>query len=220
LLDGTVIMADHQFAGRGQNNNVWESKPGENLTFSIYLNPTFLAVNQQFELNKAVCLGIIDYLNLIIGDEFKIKWPNDIYYQDKKIGGILIENITKGYQLKDSVVGIGLNINQKEFGDLNNRASSLSKILHQNYDLDKLLAQICQSIEKRYLQLKAGKLQLLHDDYLKRLFRINELHQYNIENQNFEGIIKGVTPTGRLTLQLLGGKLMDLDLKEVKFIFD
>lgn len=220
LLDGTVIMADHQFAGRGQNNNVWESKPGENLTFSIYLNPTFLAVNQQFELNKAVCLGIIDYLNLIIGDEFKIKWPNDIYYQDKKIGGILIENITKGYQLKDSVVGIGLNINQKEFGDLNNRASSLSKILHQNYDLDKLLAQICQSIEKRYLQLKAGKLQLLHDDYLKRLFRINELHQYSIENQNFEGIIKGVTPTGRLTLQLLGGKLMDLDLKEVKFIFD
>ncbi|OAQ38395.1 biotin--[acetyl-CoA-carboxylase] ligase [Pedobacter psychrophilus] len=220
LLDGTVIMAGHQFAGKGQNNNVWESKPGENLTFSIYLNSSFLPLNQQFELNKVVCLGLIDCLKPIIGDECKIKWPNDIYYQDKKIGGVLIENVTKGYQLKDSIIGIGLNINQKDFGLLNQRASSLSKILHQDYDLDKLLAQICSSIEKRYLQLKAGKLTLLHDDYLKALYRINELHHYHIKSQTIKATIKGITTTGRLTLQEQDGKLIDLDLKEVKFIFD
>ncbi len=219
LLDGTVIMADHQFAGRGQSNNVWESKPGENLTFSIYLNPTFLAVNHQFELNKAICLGIIDYLISLIGDDCKIKWPNDIYYQDKKIGGILIENVTKGYQLKDSIVGIGLNINQKEFGELNYRASSLSKILHQDYDLDKLLAQICQSIEKRYLQLKAKKFEVLNTDYTTKLFRLNELHLFKIDEQDMEGIIIGVDKNGRLQLEI-NNSIREFDLKEITFIFN
>jgi BirA family biotin operon repressor/biotin-[acetyl-CoA-carboxylase] ligase len=219
LLDGTVIMADHQFAGRGQSNNVWESKPGENLTFSIYLNSSFLAVNHQFELNKAICLGVTDYLISLLGDDCKIKWPNDIYYQDKKIGGILIENITKGYQLKDSVVGIGLNINQKEFGELNNRASSLSKILHQDYDLDKLLAQICQSIEKRYLQLKADKLMLLNADYTSRLFRLNKPNLFQIEQQIVMGTIKGVNKSGRLLLEIKEN-IKEFDLKEITFIFN
>ncbi|MBC7652965.1 MAG: biotin--[acetyl-CoA-carboxylase] ligase [Oligoflexus sp.] len=219
LLDGTVIMADHQFEGRGQSNNVWESKPGENLTLSIYLNPSFLAVNLQFELNKAICLGITDYLISLLGDDCKIKWPNDIYYQDKKIGGILIENVTKGYQLKDSIVGIGLNINQKEFGELNNRASSLSKILHQDYDLDKLLAQICNSIEKRYLQLKATKLELLNADYTARLFRLNEPYLFKIDEQIILGTIKGVNNNGRLIVGMEKG-IREFDLKEITFIFN
>ena len=219
LLDGTVIMADHQFAGRGQSNNVWESKPGENLTFSIYLNSSFLAVNHQFELNKAICLGIIDHLVSLLGDECKIKWPNDIYYQDKKIGGILIENVTKGYQLKDSIVGIGLNINQKEFGKLNNSASSLSKILHQDYDLDKLLAQICQSIEKRYLQLKAGKIAVLDADYTAKLFRLNKPNLFKIDDQVILGTIKGVKSNGRLIIGIANGT-KEFDLKEITFIFN
>ncbi|MBK0381511.1 biotin--[acetyl-CoA-carboxylase] ligase [Pedobacter sp. SD-b] len=219
LLEGTVIMADHQFAGRGQSNNVWESKAGENLTFSIYLRPVFLAVNHQFELNKAICLGILDGLIPLLGDACKIKWPNDIYYHYKKIGGILIENITKGYQLKESIVGIGLNINQKEFGELSHRASSLSKILHQNYDLADLLAQICKTIEKRYLQLKAGKLDLLNADYLSHLLRINKPGLFKIDGKEIIATIKDVGANGHLRL-IIDNDIKEFDLKELTFIFD
>ena len=220
LIEGTVIMADYQTAGRGQKDNIWESEKGANLTFSVLLRPSFLNINQQFQLNKAISLGVSDVLKEILGELSKIKWPNDIYFKDKKIGGILIENTIKGSFLKESIVGIGLNVNQKEFGLNVNRATSLSKILHQDYDLNKLLSQLCSSIESRYLQLKAGKNQLLDKNYLDRLFRLNESHQYEIDNKNFKGIIVGVTSTGRLILQLSDGKQIYLDLKEVKFIFD
>ncbi|MEO5910358.1 MAG: biotin--[acetyl-CoA-carboxylase] ligase [Pelobium sp.] len=219
LLEGTVIMAEHQFAGRGQSSNVWKSDKGLNLTFSILLKPTFLPVNKQFQLNKVISLGINDYLTSIIGEPCKIKWPNDIYYENKKLGGVLIENISKGYQLKESIIGIGLNINQKDFGDGLERATSISEILHQDYELEKILAHLCWSIERRYLQLKANKWEVLDKDYSARLFRINEAHFFNINNTLINGIIKGVTKDGRLSLEI-NNELIELDLKEVKFIFD
>lgn len=219
LLEGTVIMADHQYAGRGQNLNVWESEAGKNLTISIYLKPGFLAVNEQFDLNKAISLGIIDCLNKVLGESCKIKWPNDIYFHDKKIGGILIENVTKGYNLKESVIGIGLNVNQINFPNQLSRVSSISKVLHKDYKLEKLLAQICENIESRYLQLKAGKKELLANDYKNNLFRLNEEHSFEIENKIVLGTIKGVTTIGKLLLQV-DKELIKLDLKEVKFIID
>jgi BirA family biotin operon repressor/biotin-[acetyl-CoA-carboxylase] ligase len=219
LLDGTVIMAERQFAGRGQNDNVWIGEANKNLTFSIYLKTSFLPVNNQFNLNKAVSLGIIDTLRPLIGDACKIKWPNDIYYHDKKIGGILIENVTKGYLLKESVIGIGLNVNQINFGNLDNRASSISKILQQDYDLHKLLTQICQNIESRYLQLKADKTVILAHDYLFQLYRLNEVHFFEINQKQIKGTIKGVSPNGKLILET-DDNLKELDLKEVKFIID
>src|SRR6476659_5800909 len=175
LIEGTVIMAEYQTAGRGQKGNVWKSEKGANLTFSILLRPSFFNVNQQFQFNKAVSLGISDVLIEILGKEAKIKWPNDVYFNNQKLGGILIENTIKGNFLKESIVGIGLN---------------------------------------------ANKNQLLDKDYLRRLFRLDESHQFEIAHQNFEGVIKGVTPSGRLSMQLSNGEQMDLDLKEVKFIFD
>lgn len=219
LVEGTVIMADHQLAGRGQYSNKWESEDGKNLTFSIYLKPSFLNANHQFELNKAISLGINDCLRAIIGDDCKIKWPNDIYYQDQKMGGILIENITKGYLLKESIVGIGLNVNQIEFSKDLSRVISVSNVLGKEYDLQKLLMLICESVERRYLQLKAGKLELLEKDYLQRMFRFEDKHSYEIGNQKVAGIIKGVNPAGKLLLKTDDG-LKELDLKEVAFIFD
>lgn len=219
LIEGTVIMAENQTAGRGQSNNKWLSENGKNLTLSIYLKPSFLSVNEQFELNKAISLGVTDCLIPLLGDDCSVKWPNDIYFHDKKIGGILIENTTKGYQLKDSVVGIGLNVNQKSFGDLENRATSITKILHQDYDLENLLMQLCQSIESRYLQLKAGKKDLLDQDYEKKLFRLNENHFFEINQNLIQGIIRGVSPFGRLCLES-NNKILELDLKEVKFKFE
>jgi BirA family biotin operon repressor/biotin-[acetyl-CoA-carboxylase] ligase len=217
LIDGTVIMADHQFAGRGQKSNVWISKKGENLTFSIYLKTSFLAVNEQFFLNIAVCLGITDWLISLLKHDCSIKWPNDIFYKNRKLGGILIENITKGYQLKESIVGIGLNINQTDFEHLEDNATSIAKILHQNYDLTNLLAQICGAIEKRYLQLRSGQKLLLNAEYQSRLFLLNQSNNFEIDNRIVEGKIKGVTPEGYLIIEI-DGENHQFDLKTVKFI--
>lgn len=219
LAEGTVIMADHQFAGRGQQGNVWEAEKGKNLTISILFTPFFLNLSQQFYLNKAVSLGINDCLRAIIGDECKIKWPNDIYYRDEKLGGVLIENSTAGTALKASIVGIGINVNQQKFGAGNARATSLSKILHRDYDLNQLLKQLCKSIESRYLQLKAGNLQGLNKDYLDRLYRLNKVHSFLIGDKTCKGTIKGVNEEGFLLLQTDDG-LGRFDLKQVVFIFD
>jgi BirA family biotin operon repressor/biotin-[acetyl-CoA-carboxylase] ligase len=217
LMDGTVIMADHQFAGRGQNENIWYSQAGLNLTCSIYLKSSFLAVNEQFFLNMAVCLGITDCLITLLNNDCSIKWPNDIFYKNRKLGGILIENITKGYQLKESIIGIGLNINQTDFGDLENNATSIAKILHQNYDITNLLIQICAAIEKRYLQLKSGQKTILAADYQKRLFLLHQTSMFEINNKVVEGEILGVATEGYLMMKI-DGESYEFDLKEVKFI--
>ena len=219
LAEGTVIMADHQSAGRGQHGNVWVTEKGRNLTISILLKPIFLNPKQQFVLNKAVSLGINDCLSAIIGEDCKIKWPNDIYYKDRKLGGVLIENTVAGTQLKTSVVGIGVNVNQQNFGAGAERATSLSKILQQDYPLHDLLRQLCKSIENRYLQLKENGHFCLHKEYLDRLYRLDELYRYSIGGQIYNGTIKGVSEQGYLLLQI-GDELKALDLKQVKFIFD
>lgn len=217
LIEGTAIMAERQFAGRGQNDNVWESEDGKNLTLSIYLKSTFLAANNQFDLNKAVSLGIYDCLRAILGENCRIKWPNDIYYHDKKIGGVLIENVIKGHQLKDSIIGIGINVNQIKFNDHLVQASSIAQILGKEYSIDKLLTQICKHIESRYLQLKAGKIEKLSADYEKIMFRINEFHNYEIEHQIVSGKIIGVTESGKLALEI-DREIKSFNLKEIKFI--
>ncbi|WP_017256983.1 biotin--[acetyl-CoA-carboxylase] ligase [Pedobacter arcticus] len=219
LPEGTVIMADHQFAGRGQQSNVWKSEKGKNLTISILFKPSFLSLGQQFYLNKAISLGINDCLRAIIGDDCKIKWPNDIYHKSHKLGGVLIENTSAGQYLKTSVVGIGLNVNQQHFGEGVERATSLSKILHEDYELNDLLAQLCKSIENRYLQLKAGLYFCLDEDYLGRVYRLNEVFRYQIGDEKVSGIIKGVSEKGYLMLQI-DDEVKQLDLKQVTFIFD
>eukprot|EP01137_Pigoraptor_chileana_P015025 Opistho-2@5140 len=107
-----VIITDNQTAGRGQRGNVWEASIGENLTFSLILKPNFLKASEQFQLNVAVSLGVLDCLSEYIDEDLKVKWSNDIYFQNQKMGGILIENTLQGYQIGYSVIGIGLNINQ------------------------------------------------------------------------------------------------------------
>ncbi len=219
LAEGTVIMADHQFAGRGQQNNSWESEAGKNLTISILLKPTFLTLTQQFYLNKAVSLGINDCLQQIIGSKCRIKWPNDIYYGDRKMGGVLIENIASGSHIKSSIIGIGINVNQKKFSDGARRACSLTKILHQDYDLHNLLSQLCKSIEGRYLQLKAGKLDRLAAEYINKLYRLDEEHFFSLDGEIVKGVITGVNKYGFLLLKI-DEIVHELDLKQVQFIFE
>jgi len=217
LHEGTVIMAESQYAGRGQQQNRWHSQDGKNLTFSILLKPGFLPVTQQFDLTRAVSLGIINALEPYLGEQLKIKWPNDIYFENGKLGGILIESNIQGSQIKNSVVGIGLNINQENFPlDVPN-AASLKQILHRDYDLKVLLAEICKNIEATYLTIKAGRFEDVRKGYLDRLYWLNEHKMFKARGRIFVGLIKEVKDSG-LLIVLDGDAASEYNQKEIEFL--
>ncbi|WP_448636146.1 biotin--[acetyl-CoA-carboxylase] ligase [Pedobacter panaciterrae] len=220
LPEGTVIMADNQFAGRGQQENTWYSEPGLNLTFSIFLKPAFLPINKQFMLNIAVSNGINKALGRFVKDGIKVKWPNDIYYNDSKIGGVLIENSLSGNSFKSSIVGIGMNVNQQKFDiEKTKVATSLYEILQHDVNLIELLAEICSHIESQYLQLKAGNYNSLMKEYLENLYRFNKLGFYRQNGEVFEATITRITEAGQLVL-LTSGKERIYNFKEVEFLKD
>jgi len=217
VIEGTVIMAENQYAGRGQQQNGWHAEPGKNLTFSLLLKPHFLPLAQQFDLTRAVSLGVIAALKPLLGDQLKIKWPNDIYYGDKKLGGMLIENMVQGSQIKDSIVGIGLNINQENYPEGMN-AISVKQILHQDYDLKDLLSEICRHIEAYYLTLQAGKIAFLRETYLSRLYWLNEQKSFKSKGRTFQGIITGVRDNGLLVIRDNKNSEIEFSLKEIEFL--
>lgn len=217
LAEGTVILAEEQSAGRGQMGNIWHSERGKNLTFTILLNPHFLPIEQQFQLNKVISLGLNDVLSTYFGDSAKIKWPNDSYIGNDKIGGILIENNIQGNLLKHAVVGIGLNVNQTHFSSLLKNVTSFGKISQQDYHLMDILIEICKAIEARYLQLKAGKYQKIDEEYLKKLYRFNEWSMYRINGEVKSGKIRGISKEGHLELEN-ENQITQYGLKEIAFI--
>ena len=218
LPEGTVIMAESQYAGRGQQQNKWNSDPGKNLTFSLLLNPTFLAIASQFDLTRVVSLGVHDGLATILDDKLKIKWPNDVYYADGKLGGILIENLLQGSQIKQSVIGIGLNVNQDVFPDWVPNPVSVKQILQQDYDLRVLLSEICSHIEAWYLKLKAGKVELVRKAYLDQLYWLNQQHAFRSNGSVFEGEIIAVKDNGVLVIKSNIGAEMEFSFKEIEFL--
>ncbi|MES2446898.1 MAG: biotin--[acetyl-CoA-carboxylase] ligase [Bacteroidota bacterium] len=218
LPEGTVIMADEQFAGRGQQGNVWHTEPGKNLTFSILLKPSFLPLTKQFLLNMAISVAINKALLKYLGNNVQIKWPNDIYYGDQKIGGMLIENTIVGSAIKSSVIGVGLNVNQEYFpAHLVNSATSLYQILQENVNLQLTLAEICSHIEVVYLQLKAGRDTVIKEEYVNNLYKINKRASYRQNGEVFEGMITGITDQGLLKIEK-EGKLIEFNFKEIEFI--
>ncbi len=210
-------MAESQYAGRGQLNNRWHSEPGKNLTFSLLLRPSFLPVAQQFDLTRAVSLGIIEALEPIFGNNLKIKWPNDIYYDDKKLGGILIENILQGSQIKNSVIGIGLNINQGGFPFEIAKAVSVKQILHRDYDLRFILSEICKNVEAAYLSLKSNRFEDVRNAYMARLYWLNEYKMFKAKGLVFKGAITDVKENGLLVVNT-GSGASEYNQKEIEFL--
>ncbi|ASU32356.1 biotin--[acetyl-CoA-carboxylase] ligase [Mucilaginibacter xinganensis] len=219
VIEGTVIMAENQYAGRGQQQNGWHAEPGKNLTFSILLKPIFLPVTEQFDLVRAVSLGVFDALEPLLSNKLKIKWPNDIYYGDRKLGGMLIENMIQGGQIKNAIVGIGLNINQEIFPDHLPGAISVKQILHQDYDLKGLLSEICSHIEAWYLNLKAGKKSFVRESYLNRLYWLNERKYFRSKGEMFEGVIDRVKDNGILVVKNNNNQELEFSLKEIEFLY-
>jgi BirA family biotin operon repressor/biotin-[acetyl-CoA-carboxylase] ligase len=219
-INGTVILADEQFAGRGQIGNTWLSEADKNLTFSVIYQTSFLLATEQFYLNIAVSLGISSALSTIFLPDsdldVKIKWPNDIYVGDRKIAGILIENTISGIYLKHSVIGIGLNVNQERFQEGIN-ATSLQNLTKVNQDRDVVLNSILASVEKYFLLLKERKFERLKGEYVEYLYRYNILSTYKKDAIVFSGKIIGVDATGNLQMETDNG-LLQFGFKEISFV--
>ncbi len=216
IFEGTLVIASFQEQGRGQRGNQWQSKDGENLTFSLILFPQFLKPSEQFFLNKIISLGVYDFLGSLHVKKIAIKWPNDIMVKGKKIAGILIENTLRSNEILSSVIGIGININQQNFEKIPN-AISLRKIIGKKADLDKCLEKLCGFIESRYLQLKTNRTNI-DKDYLNCLYQKNLTKKYKIKGIELVAEISGVTPAGFLILQKMNGEEIFCDFKEVEFL--
>lgn len=213
--EGTLVITDHQTAGKGQRGNSWEAAPGKNLTFSLILKPGFLAVNKQFFLNIVVCLALKDYLKEKTSADVYIKWPNDILVHEKKISGVLIENQLHGTAIGTCVAGIGLNINQQHFSTAT--ATSLSCITGKTYSLAEELPLLLGFVESRFLQLRAEQHDLLTNQYLAALFRRHETHSFSSRGEVFEGVIEDVDQVGRLRIRVKDG-IRTFGIKEIQYL--
>lgn len=213
-VEGTVVITDNQYSGRGQRGNSWVSEPGKNLTFSLILKPVFLRPDQQFRLTMVMSLAVADYVKSKVPESIKIKWPNDVLVKERKICGILIENSLSGDTIQSAVAGIGLNINQTLFPNL--KATSIKQETGKDYALVDELALLLQAIEERYIQLRDGRINLLENDYLTNLYRKGELHAFNTMAGSQHGMIEGVDQRGRLIVMTSEGRQY-YDLKEISF---
>ena len=215
LESGTVILADEQYAGRGQRGAEWVAQPGMNLILSFFVNEVNLAVDQQFFLSKMVAVGIQRFLRKY-DVHAKIKWPNDMYVNNLKIGGVLVENQLKGNHVHSSIIGIGLNINQVEFGHL--PATSLKLETGRSFPLRELRLSFIHSMNSAFEAFWTRR-EALDSAYLSELYRFKIPGTYKDKDGLFTGTIVDVMSSGHLCVER-DGKGQLYDLKEIRFIPD
>lgn len=215
-----TVLAEEQTSGKGQRGNVWESEPGKNLTFSIVLYPTTLEANKQFNLSMLVAISIVDALTAYT-EGFSIKWPNDIYWKDRKICGILIENELEGKYLSQSIVGIGLNINQDHFHSSAPNPVSLYQIVGKEIDREEIFGKIIHAILSGYKALESNQHDLseaLHHLYREYLYRKNGLHLYRDKDGDFLAEIHNVGTDGCLYLKDEKDMIRKYAFKEIAYV--
>lgn len=196
----TTVVADFQTSGRGQRGNSWESEPLKNLLFSFVLFPVFLEARCQFLISQIISLAIKEELSTYTED-ISIKWPNDIYWKEKKICGILIENDLMGRNICQSIAGIGININQEEFYSPAPNPVSLYQITGKRHDVFKILKNIMIRVQSYYAKLQKGDITQITNQYEKSLFRKEGMHRYKDIDGEFLARIICVEPEGRLILE-------------------
>lgn len=221
LASFTTVRAEFQSAGKGQRGNSWESEVGKNLTFSFVLYPESLPAKRQFVISQVVSLGIVQALQSYQAEGFSVKWPNDIYYHDKKICGILIEVYLQGLNLGRCVCGVGININQDYFVSDAPNPISLRQIVGREVDREELLQQVMSKIRKLYYQLLGGGEQMateLTNLYFQYLYRKEGYYRYKDAQGEFMAKLVKVEPDGRLFLEDKERLLRSYLFKEVQYI--
>lgn len=219
LPEGSVIWADYQNAGRGQKGNSWESEAMKNLTFSIVLYPEIIPAREQFIISQITALSVKKTLEKYV-DEITIKWPNDIYWRDKKICGMLVENDLSGTSIYCSIIGIGININQEVFRSKAPNPISLIQITGKKHHRETVLDVFLSYFYSFYLLLLQEKQDEIREAYNNALYRKDNYHRYKDDKGVFEAIIAGIEPSGHLLLQLQDSSIRRYAFKEVSFIPD
>ena len=202
LNSGTTVFAHEQVAGKGQRGKVWSSEKDSNLILSVLIDPYPIPLSFQFHLSACISASVHDLFSHYAGEETTIKWPNDLYWKDRKAGGILIENIiSETGKWRWAIVGIGININQTSFpSDLPNPVS-LKQITGKSFDTIQLAKELCTYLNKRFHQLINGGFEAIHQDYLSHLYKRDQSVKLKKENRLFEATIKGVSSQGELIVQ-------------------
>ncbi len=219
LDDLTVVVTDEQLKGKGQMSAKWQSEAGKNLTFSVLKKTKNIAVDNRFLLNICVSMAIYNCLKNINVPNLSVKWPNDILSGTNKICGILIENVLLGNQIRESVIGIGLNVNQLSFDNLTN-VSSLKLLLGKTFVLDELLHDIIKNLEMAFLSIENENASLLWRAYENVLFRKDKPSTFkDIKGEVFMGFVRRVSPQGRLVVELEDDVKREFDLKEIRLLY-
>ncbi len=219
LQDETVVLTNHQISGRGQIGNGWLSRDGQSLTFSMFKEFEKLHIERQFIISIAVSLAIANALKSIGIPKVAIKWPNDILSANRKIGGILIENVLEGSYVKYSIIGIGLNVNETDFPNLP-QASSLKLETGKIFQLEEVLDIILKAVLKNLKNLSKKDFLDIKQLYENNLFRKETISVFETPyGSRFNGIIKGVSDIGELLVETENDPLQKFQLKEVKLIY-
>ncbi|NBC82818.1 MAG: biotin--[acetyl-CoA-carboxylase] ligase [Bacteroidetes bacterium] len=216
-VEGTVILSDYQHHGRGQQGNSWHSEKSLNLLASVFLKPEILPVDYHFYLSKIVSLGIIDALKHY-GITPRIKWPNDILVDKQKICGILIENTLEGSIIKQTVAGIGMNVNQTGFPDYLPNATSIYNQINGLTDIADLLRDILKKIWMYYTELKQNSFELIDELYRNNLFGYYSWLTYIDKTGTFRGQIIGARADGALRIRKENGEVHQYYFKEVEWL--
>ena len=219
-IEGLVVGTDHQTAGRGQRGNTWESEQGQNLTVSCVLRPQHLPLGQQFALSMAMANGVRAALAQLTSHAVMVKWPNDIYIHQRKIGGLLLESIVQAGKLSAMVVGLGLNINQLD--GLPPQATSLRMLTGSQHALDKVLGLICHKVEQEYLSLRqANGIAAIKQRYMAHLLGYGQLRNYRITltGEHFSAMLVDVLQSGRAVFRESDGQNRSYDIKEVEWLW-
>ena len=206
------VVTDYQSAGKGMGTNTWESEPGKNLLFSILLHPTWLPINKQYLLSMAEAVAIVE----VLGKGFEIKWPNDIYYGDKKLSGTRIDINLQGSTLKDVIIGTGINVNQEVFLSDAPNPISLKNITGQEHNRDILLRDILERFYIYYNKVQDSPQEVVRR-YHEHLYRRTGLHTYADKDGTFQAEIVSVAENGIITLRRNDGTLSHYEFKELRF---
>lgn len=222
-FDMELATTEFQTAGRGQKGNSWESEKSKNLLFSILLHPVYVQPSKQFCISEAIALAVVKSLKEIVADElvakdFSVKWPNDIYWKNKKIAGILIENELFGSTIRDCIVGVGININQQNFISDAPNPVSLYNILGVNTNVEELLDTIIKQFVANVSMIENGQTALLHNEYMDSLFRRKGFYPYRDADSEFMATIKDVREDGRLILTDSDDNERIYEFKEVAIV--
>ena len=218
INDYTVVTAKFQTQGKGQLGTEWESEHSKNLICSVYKKEINIKVQDQFVISALVSLALIKTLRKVNLSNMHIKWPNDIMSDNKKICGILIENIVKENYIKDTVIGIGLNVNQTIFNNLPN-AASIKNLIGTTCSIDEILKDLVKNVKYYFNELDKSSINSIFEKYEDALFRINKPSTFkNSKGEIFSGYIKGVSRSGKLNVMLEDNLQESYDLKEVSIL--